>query len=187
MPDFLSELPFWVAFVALFLGAMARGQIVYWIGRVTTEQTLRRTHPEGGWQLRMHRWLQAGGAEPGVRALRRWGLGMVPLSYLTIGFQSMVQAGAGILRIEHWKYSLAQIPGALAWATIYATIGFTAWEAVMAAAAGSPLGLAAIVAVLVVVVATVVLTRRTRARAALGEGGSDSTTQVDDDERPLPR
>lgn len=162
MPDFLASMPFWVAFVVLFLGAMARGQMVYWVGRVATEQTLRRTHPQQGWKRRMHDWLEAGGAEPGVRALRRWGLGMVPLCYLTVGFQSMVQAAAGILRIELWKYVLAQIPGALAWATIYATIGFAAWEAVMAAAAGSPLGLAAILAVTVVIVLTVVFMRRRR-------------------------
>lgn len=163
MPDFLATVPFWLAFVALFFGAMARGQLVYWVGRVATEQTLRRTHPEGGWQRRMHDWLQAGGADPGVRALRRWGLVMVPLCYLTIGFQSMVQAGAGILRIELWKYTLAQIPGALAWATIYATIGFAAWEAVMSAVAGSPLGLAAILAVVLVIVLTIVFLRRRRA------------------------
>lgn len=162
MPDFLATVPFWVAFVALFLGAMTRGQLVYWLGRVATEQTLRRTRPEDGWQRRMHGWLQAGGADPGVRALRRWGLAVVPLSYLTVGFQSMVQAGAGILRIEVWKYALAQIPGALAWATIYATIGFAAWEAVMATAAGSPLGLAAILAVVLVIVATIVFLRRRR-------------------------
>jgi membrane protein DedA with SNARE-associated domain len=162
VPDFLASMPFWVAFVALFLGAMARGQMVYWVGRVATEQTLRRTHPQEGWKRRMHEWLEAGGADPGVRALRRWGLVMVPLCYLTVGFQSMVQAAAGILRIEPWKYLLAQIPGALAWATIYATIGFAAWEAVMSAAAGSPLGLAAILVVVVAVVAAAVLVRRRR-------------------------
>lgn len=169
MPDFLASMPFWLTFFALFCGAMARGQLVYWIGRVATEQTLRRTHPEEGWRRRAHDWLAAGGADPGVRALRRWGLVMVPLSYLTVGFQSMVQAGAGVLRIESWKYTLAQIPGALAWATIYATIGFAAWEAVMAAAAGSPLGIAAIVAVLLVVVCTVVFTRRKRAAATAAQ------------------
>jgi len=162
VPDFLATAPFWVAFVALFLGAMTRGQLVYWVGRVATEQTLRRTRPQDGWQRRMHGWLEAGGADPGVRALRRWGLVMVPLCYLTVGFQSMVQAGAGILRIEVWKYALAQIPGALAWATIYATIGFAAWEAVMATAAGSPLGLAVILAVVLVIAVTIAFLRRRR-------------------------
>lgn len=166
VPDFLTGIPFWLAFVALFLGAMARGQAVYWVGRVATEQTLRRTSPTTeGWRRRAHEWLAAGGAEPGVRALRRWGLVVVPLSYLTVGFQSMVQAGAGILRIETWKYTIAQIPGALAWATIYTTIGFAAWEAVMGAAAGSPVGLAAILVVVVVIVSAIVLTRRRRSVA----------------------
>lgn len=166
VPEFLASMPFWLAFAALFCGAMARGQMLYWVGRIATEQTLRRTHPTGGWRLRMHTWLADGGADPGVRALRRWGLVMVPLCYLTVGFQSMVQAGAGILRIETWKYALAQVPGALAWATIYATIGFAAWEAIVSVAAGSPAGIAAIVAVVLVVVCTVVLGRRSRRRAA---------------------
>lgn len=168
MPEFLQGFPFWLAFVLLFLGAMARGQGVYWIGRVATEQTLKRSHPPEGWRRRTHDWLAGGGADAGVAAIRRWGLIAVPIAYLTVGFQSMVQAAAGVLRIEPWKYTLAQIPGALAWASIYATIGFAAWEAVLAAAAGSPLGLAAILAVALVAVMTVVLTRRrrtTRARA----------------------
>lgn len=184
MPDFLASVPFWVAFVALFCGAMARGQMVYWAGRVVTEQTLRRTHPEDGWRRHAHDWLQAGGADPGVRALRRWGLVMVPLCYLTVGFQSMVQAGAGILRIEAWKYTLAQIPGALAWATIYATIGFAAWEAVMAAAAGSPLGIAAIIAVLLVAVCTVIFSRRRRRRQAIDTSASDVTADATPDVAP---
>lgn len=183
MPDFLAELPFWVAFVALFLGAMARGQMVYWAGRVVTEQTLRRTHPTGGRRRRMHDWLAAGGAEPGVRALRRWGLVMVPLSYLTVGFQSMVQAGAGILRIPLWRYALVQIPGALAWATIYTTIGFAAWEAVIAAAAGSPAGLVGLILLVALVVTLVVLRhRRSRHRTP----GATAETPTSPDPTPPP-
>lgn len=165
MTDFLTDGPFWLVFLALFLGAMARGQMMYWAGRIVTEQTLQRTKPTGGWQLKVHAWLQGGGADAGIRAIRRWGLAIVPVGYLTVGFQSMVQVGAGVLRIRLVWYVLAQIPGALAWALIYSTIGFAIWGAFIAAAAGSPLGLAAILAVAIVLVATIVLRRRHRKRA----------------------
>lgn len=180
VPEFLQSWPYWLAFVFLFALAMARGQAVYWVGRVATEQTLKRTHPATGWRRRTHDWLAAGGADPGVAAIKRWGLAAVPVSYITVGFQSMVQAGAGILRIEVWKYALAQIPGALAWATIYATIGFAAWEAVLAGAAGSPLGMAAIIAIVIVVVTTVVLMRRRRSARERAETHAIVTDALND-------
>ncbi|TDE89973.1 hypothetical protein EXU48_18775 [Occultella glacieicola] len=182
MPDFLAELPFWLTMTLLSCGAMLRGQGMYWAGRIVTEQALRRTHPTQGWALRAHTWLEGGGADAGIRAIRRWGLFAVPVCYLTVGFQSMVQAGAGVLRITWWKYTLAQIPGAIAWGAIYATIGFAVWEAALAAAAGSPLGLAVIGALVVaIVVGVVALVVRRRRRAggsvvpagALPDGGAD--------------
>ncbi|MFD1505294.1 hypothetical protein FE374_09210 [Georgenia yuyongxinii] len=166
MPDFLTAWPFWLVFLFLYVGATIRGQTTYWIGRLITEQALRRNHPIGGWRLRAHTWLQGEGTERGIEAIRRWGLAVVPFSYLTVGFQTMVNAGAGVLRIGWPRYSLAQIPGAMAWATIYSTIGFAVWEAALAAAAGSPWGLAGIVALAVVIVASVLVRRRRGSRDA---------------------
>jgi len=163
VPDFLSSLPFAVALTALSVGGWLRGQLMYWIGRIPTDQALRRTNPTGRLG-RVHAWLAGGGADAGIEAIRRWGLLVVPVCYLTVGFQSMVQAGAGVLRITWWKYALAQVPGAIAWGLIYATIGFAVWEAALAAAAGSPLGIAVIV-VVIAAVAGVVLVRRRRSRA----------------------
>jgi membrane protein DedA with SNARE-associated domain len=166
MPDFLASWPFWLTFAFLYLGATVRGQAMYWAGRVVTEQTLRRTHPTSGWRRRVHDWLQGGGADRGVTAIRRWGLAAVPLSYLTVGFQSIIQVAAGVLRITWPRYSLAQVPGALAWASIYSTIGWAVWEAALAAAAGSPLALAALAAAVVVLAATFAMHRRKERRAA---------------------
>src|SRR5699024_1750945 len=115
MSNFLSEGPFWAVFTALFFGAMARGQLLYWIGRIPTEQALKRTAPTTGWQAKVHRWLSDGGADAGVRSIQRWGLPIVSLCYVTVGFQSLVQAAAGMLRTPLLWYILAQIPGALAW------------------------------------------------------------------------
>ena len=99
-----------------------------------------------------------------MAAIHRWGLAVIPFSFLTVGFQTMVNAGAGALRMPWWKYTLAMIPGCLAWATIYSTIGFAVWGAVLAAAAGSPWGIAGIAATALVVGATLAVRRRANAR-----------------------
>jgi len=76
-----------------------------------------------------------------------------------------------------WRYTLAMIPGCLAWATIYSTIGFAVWGAVLAAAAGSPWGIAGMVATAIIVVATVVVRRRratTRAQLTVIDGEAEA-------------
>lgn len=165
--DWLTEGPFWIALTGLFLIGMARGQGTYWIARVVTEQTLRRTHPVEGWRAGVHQWLQGEGTARGRQAIERWGLVMIPLCYLTVGFQTLVLAAAGLLRIRWPIFTLVQIPGALAWALLYATIGFAMWEAALAAVAGSPLALAGLIAILLVVGVTIVLSHR-RKDAHLG-------------------
>jgi len=178
VPDSLASLPYWLLLTVLSLGAMARGQLVYWIGRVATEQTLRRTHPAGGWRERAHRWLSDGGADAGIVVIRRWGLIAIPFSYVTIGLQSMIQAGAGVLRIPWWKYTLAQIPGALAWGAIYASFGFFAWSLIGQAAAGNPAAAIALAALAVVLIGGLVLIRRRSDDAV--EAIEDELIEADD-------
>ncbi|MGO1560191.1 hypothetical protein CZ771_02550 [Actinomycetales bacterium JB111] len=165
MPEFLTGWPFAVVYLFLLFGATCRGQMLYWLGRWAIAQTLRRTHPTGGWRRRAHDLLSSDGTERGIEAIRRCGLIVIPLSYLTVGFQSMVNAGAGVLRIRWWKFSLAQLPGSAAWALIYSTIGFAIWGAAISAAAGSPGGLIAILVVPLAIVAAVVVHVRRRRRA----------------------
>ena len=154
---------FVVAYLFLFAVAMLRGQATYWLARVVTEQTLRRTHPRTGWRATAHHWLSGDAVGRGTTSLQRWGVGAVPVSYLTVGFQTLVLAGAGVLRVPWPVFTLAQVPGALAWALIYSTIGFALWMAALAAVAGQPLAIAALGAVVVVAVATTVVRRRRRA------------------------
>lgn len=174
----MTDWPFWVAYVFLLFGSTCRGQMIYWLGRWATVQTLNRTHPATGWRKKAHDWLSGEGTERGIDALRRWGLIMVPIGHLTIGFQSMINAGAGVLRIPWWKYSLAQLPGSLAWALIYSTIGFAIWGAVIAAFAGSPAGLVIIGAVLVLVVGTFVVHRARRKVARAAEEAAAEATEA---------
>ncbi|GAA1151301.1 DedA family protein [Ornithinicoccus hortensis] len=163
-----EDRPFLIALALLSSIVMARGQATYWIARLVTEQALRRTHPTEGWRAGVHQWLQGEGLARGRRSIERWGLIVIPLCHLTVGFQTLVLGAAGVMRIGWVRFTLAQLPGALAWGTIYATIGFAAWEAGMAAAAGSPWGAAGLVVIVLLVVA-LVLIRRSRAKLVRDE------------------
>lgn len=174
MPDFLAAMPYWLAVGVLSAMGLARGQMMYWLGRGVTESALRtsRKHQQSesvvrtGPLRKTMLWLDRGGADPGVRAIHRWGLVMVPLSYVTVGFQSMVQAGAGILRISWWKYLFAQLPGAFVWGLFYATGGFLVWKYLFSQAQTYPYRAAAVFVALVAVIAVIVRYRRSHPQPA---------------------
>lgn len=166
MPEFIAEGPFWLVFAFLTAVVFLRAQATYWLGSWATSVTVRRVRPRREWQRRLVERLTSPSTDQGIAAIHRWGLAVVPVSFLTVGFQTMVNAGAGVLRMPWWKYTLAMIPGCLAWATIYSTIGFAMWEAALAAAAGSPWGIAGMAATALVITTTVLVRRRRRAARA---------------------
>ncbi len=160
MPSWLHGYPLWVIFLALYASGFLRGQATYWIARAASGMASQ------GWS-RVGRLVGVGhdarttGAGYGRRLVRRFGLAAVPLCYLTVGVQSLVLAAAGVLRIRWLRFTLAQMVGVLAWATIYTTIGWALWEATFAHAARSGWALsAAIVAMGVVATSTWLLRRR---------------------------
>ena len=60
----------------------------------------------------------------------RWGVLAVPVSFLTVGIQSVIQLSAGVARMPLRRYVAATAAGAIAWAAVYTTIGMailTAW------------------------------------------------------------
>ena len=65
------------------------------------------------------------------------------VSFLTIGFQTVVNAAAGLIRMPWVRYTIAMLIGCVAWALIYATVGIAAVEAGIALAAHSPWALVA--------------------------------------------
>ncbi|MBW8173861.1 hypothetical protein K0651_12460 [Ornithinimicrobium sp. Arc0846-15] len=153
-----------LAFGVLFMVAILRGQATYWIARSITEQALRHTAPPEGWRADVHAWLQGEGLSRGRALIQRWGLVAVPLCYLTVGFQTLVLAAAGVMRLRWAWFTLVQVPGSIAWATIYTTIGFAVWRAGLAAAAGSPWGIAVVLVIVVVLIATGVTHRVKKSR-----------------------
>lgn len=151
---------------ALFLVVVfLRAQATYWIARVVTQQALDRTAPASGWTMAVHRWLSGDSAARGIDLVRRWGLIAVPVSFLTVGAQTVVNAGAGVVRIRPLHYTLAMIPGCMAWALVWTTIGMSAFYAALAVDLGTGWGIVfAVLAMLALGVVLGLLRRRNRSR-----------------------
>ena len=140
MPSFLEGLPFWWLVLALFAVVLCRAQATYWLARGAVA---------GASRSRWGRWLDSAAVRRGSALLDRWGLPVVTLSFLTVGLQTIMNAAAGIARVPWWRYTLAMLPGCVAWAFIYATVGIALFWAVLATFAGSPWGVVVLVALVV--------------------------------------
>lgn len=149
MLDTLAKLPFWQAFLALFVIVMLRSNATYWVGRGAI----------AGWRKRR----PAADSEGRARAeslIRRLGPVAVALSYLTVGIQTTIHLTAGVLRMPLRLYLPAAVVGSMAWAALYATIGIAVVQAWLAARAGSWWALAGLAALVLVGLATWLVTRK---------------------------
>ena len=154
MPGFVQDGPFALVYGFLLVVVFLRAQATYWVGRAVAAGTLRSRWAEHVDGPRTRR---------AIASIDRWGLPIIPLSFLTIGFQTAVNAGAGVIRMRWPRYTLAMIPGCLVWAAVYALGGLAAFEAAASLAARSPWALAGAVVLLVLAVTALVLrTRRHR-------------------------
>jgi membrane protein DedA with SNARE-associated domain len=121
--DWLRDAPFGWAYLFLFCGAMLRANSTYWIGRGLAA---------GVRHSRFEHFLEGPIYQRARRFMARWGVFAVPLSFLTVGIQTAVNASAGISRMPLVKYLPAVVAGCLMWALIYATVGMAviyAWLA----------------------------------------------------------
>lgn len=166
MPD-LDGAPFVAIFCFFFAIVFFRTQATYWLARLVTARTLGRTAPKNRVLARAHTWAQSPSAARGVAAINRWGVLAVPLSFFTVGFKTVVNAAAGLTQMPFRRYLPAMLVGCVIHSTIYATVGWAAWQAALAAAAGSPWGVAALVALVLAIGVAVWWTRRRRAVTAL--------------------
>ena len=153
MPEWLEGWPFLGLYLFFVLGAALRSQALYWTGRGITAGVLRS---------RLATRLEGARGRRALAAIERWGMPVVPLSFLTVGFQSAVHTACGLLRIGWLRYTLWSIPGWLAWALIWTTGGIAAAAAAVALAARSPWAL--VVVVVALVAAAVVLSAAARRR-----------------------
>ena len=153
MPQWVQDGPFAVLYAFLLVVVFLRAQGTYWIGRAVAAGVLRTRWSHHFTGPRVTR---------AIGSIERWGWPIIPLSFLTIGFQSAVNAGAGVIRMRWVRYTLAMIPGCLTWALVYSLGGLAAFQAAVALAAKSPWVLVAVILLLGAVVAVVVLRARRR-------------------------
>ncbi len=166
--SFTSQWPFVWIYLFFVAGACARSQAMYWIGRGATEGAVR---------TRFSRLLDSRHMGMAKKAVERWGMPVIPLSFLTIGLQSAVQVTIGLLRVGWLRFTLWSIPGWLVWALIYATGGTVALWAIIELAMHSPWLLVALVFVGAGLTWYLIRRRRSGAdqRAVSPEGDSEST------------
>lgn len=182
MPTWLAQAPFG-AIAVLFGIALARGQATYWLARLAVRGATGSGDDVARWRLRARAWLAGRRVAAARAALGRWGLPLITLCYFTVGLQTMVLSAAGVLRIGWPRFTLAQAPGALAWACIYATIGLAAWEAAIGAAASSPLGIALLLSLAALLVGTLIA-RRTGLRRRDAAEDADPRPQPEPGDAP---
>ncbi|MGO4382970.1 DedA family protein [Specibacter sp. RAF43] len=163
--DGILALPFVWAFGVLFVIVMVRSNATYWAGRGIAA---------GGRRTALVRYLDSPSVRRAEKAIARWGAPAVAVSFLTIGFQTAVNAAAGLGRMPLRRYLPATVVGSIMWAAIYATIGLAAFDAAIAAAAGSPgAGVAlAVMAAVALAAGWCLRRRRARLRAATAAGGT---------------
>jgi membrane protein DedA with SNARE-associated domain len=115
-----EDWPFAASVAVLFVIVMLRANATYWAGR-----GLRA----GADRSRLARHLDGPAFVRAQRIVRRFGAPAVTVSFLTVGFQTAVNAAAGALRMPQRRYLPAVVLGSVVWAFLYATVGFAVIDA----------------------------------------------------------
>jgi membrane protein DedA with SNARE-associated domain len=155
--EWVLDQPFTVAFIFLTGVAALRSQCTYWLGRGVRAGVLR-----SAWAKRM----TGEGASKARDKLERWGWPLIPVSFLTVGFQTAVNLSAGLIGWRWWRYTLAAIPGWLIWGAVYAAGGLAVFVGIGALAAASPWLAVGIVLTVGVLVGLGIFLRRRKQRTA---------------------
>ena len=148
-----------VAVCALFVVAMARSHATYWAGRgvIRGAKTVHETDKGFAWWRSMiehlEAWTNSRAAQRGLDLVRRWGAPAVSLAYLTFGVQTAVFASAGLIKMKYTKFTIASVPGSIAWAIIWSTVGLGAVWGAIRLFAKSPVALILVVLLLGVLLA----------------------------------
>jgi len=111
----------------------------------------------------MARWFDGPVPRKGAAKLDKWGIIAIPLCFLTVGIQTAVNAGAGLVRMRWSTYTIAMIPGCVLWALLYGLGMLAVLAAAVRAIAGSPWGWAGLALIIGLITAKVVWGRRKRA------------------------
>lgn len=138
VPSAVTDGPWWWLFCFLLVLVFFRAQATYWLGRWVRHGLAIPADAEAGSvpqpssrRARIAARFSGPTWDRAERFLDRWGFIGVPLSFLTIGFQTMVNAAAGFGRMRWDLYTVAMIPGCAMWALVYSAAGFSlvsAWK-----------------------------------------------------------
>lgn len=133
-------------------------------GTTPTPETVRAGEAEGGAPLRarVEQLMHTPTARRALTLVHRWGPLAVTGAYLTVGLQTAVFVASGLLRMPYVRFTLASIPGSVAWSFIWGTVGLGAVWAAARLASASPWALGAAIVVLAALSAWVVARRRAR-------------------------
>lgn len=163
IPQWASSGP--LLFVFLFIVVFFRAQATYWLARLTARGALA-ADGRSGFIGKIAAWFDGPVPRSGARLLEKWGLLIIPLCFLTVGIQTAVNAGAGIVRMKWQRYTLAMLPGCIAWAILYGMGLLAVWITVVTAIAGSPWAWAALSCVAVLIVGVVYVRHRKQRESA---------------------
>ena len=146
------DAPWFVVFAALFVIVLSRAIGTYWVGRLL-QRGVQRT--------RAAHLMNSPGYANAVARLNRWGAPVVSLSFLTIGFQTLVNLAAGASRMPLRRYLPAVSVGCVLWAAVYGTVGTIGFHGLALLGQRSP-GLAIGLGLLLVAAATAFIVWRVR-------------------------
>lgn len=120
--DWLQTFPLWQTTIILAILVGLRAQATYWCGKLVQRGLLKTK-----WAKKISRQSNS----RGVKTIQKWGWPIIPLSFLTIGLQTIIQFSAGLIDIKWSRYTLAAIPGYIIWALIYASGGLTLFNSIV--------------------------------------------------------
>ena len=169
MIEYFQGLPYPLAVAALFVIVVLRAGATYAIGRGVEA---------GASRTRMRRVLEGNGLTRARALVDRWGAPIVALSFLTIGFQTVANAAAGVARMPLRRYLPALGIGGLAWAFLYATVGVLGFAGFTQLYALSPVA-AILVTVGIVAAVTAFVVIRLRSHTS-NKDGDEPTTDSED-------
>jgi membrane protein DedA with SNARE-associated domain len=183
----LGSLSLAAALIVLFLFALARSHATYWAGRgvVRGAQTVHETDRGFAWWRNMithlEAWTNTKAAQRGLDLVRGWGPIAVSFAFLTFGLQIAIFASAGLIGMRYAKFTIASIPGAIAWAIVWASVGLGAiWGAIKLFAA-SPILFTIVVGLIALLIAWWIRRRLIRRAARRSPGAHAEELDVPTD------
>lgn len=159
VPAFARE-GIWL-FIFLFMVVLLRAQSTYWLARGAASGAVLATGRQG-FLGAMARWFDGPVPRKGAAMLDKWGIIVIPLCFLTVGIQTAVNAGAGLVRMRWSTYTIAMIPGCVLWALLYGLGTLAVFAAAIRAVAGSPWGWVGLALIVALIAAKIVWGRRKR-------------------------